>query len=237
MHLSKFLFSLIVLFLVVSSGVSAQRKPLSPQDSILRTVDRQPDSTRHGFFHAGKFHSSFHVQFEGDLTYIFGSPAALTGFQVAWVVNHKLSFGAKFSILTSNNVKVNKYVNSNDSIGGTVANPVRPLNMNALFTVGYIFNSAKKVSFEPALGVGWAYIHFTDPKAGWIDPTESKREDVTMNYVAINPSLSMIWNATKAFRLGAVVGVNTAIGPNYLRVKSYRTGGIYGGIFLRFGTF
>jgi hypothetical protein len=95
-------------------------------------VDRQPDSTRHGFFHAGKFHSSFHAQFEGDLTYIFGTPAALTGFQVAWVVNHKLSFGAKFSILTSNNVKVNKYVNSYDTIGGAVANPVRPLDMNAL---------------------------------------------------------------------------------------------------------
>ena len=237
MHLRRFLLFIFFGMVLISGSVSAQRvKPKTPADSIQARVDATPDSTRHGFFHAGKFHSSFHVQFEGDATYIFRQVGAMTGFQVAWVINHKLSFGAKFSIVTSN-VKINKYVNSYDTIKPVTAIPIRPVNMNAMFTVGYIFNSAKKVSFEPALGVGWAYIHFTDPKVGWIDQTEPKSEHVTYNYFAINPSVSMIWNATKFFRVGAVVGANGVFGPNYIRLKSYRVGGLYAGVFLRFGTF
>jgi len=238
MYLKRRVLSLILLLLLLSGGAFAQRKkPLAPQDSIQTMVDSKPDSSRHGFFYAGKFHSSFHVQFEGDATYIFRKVGAVTGFEVAWVINHKLSFGAKFSILTSNNVKINKYINTYDTINRTQAIPVHPLSMNALFTVGYIFNSGKKVSFEPSLGLGWAYIHFTDPKIGWIDQTEAKSENVTFNYFAVNPSLSMIWNATKVFRPGLVVGANGIFGPNYLRLKSYRVEGLYAGVFLRFGTF
>jgi hypothetical protein len=232
----------IFLFTLISGGVSAQRaRYTSPEDSVQKVtqnkVNATPDSTRHGFFHAGKFHSSFHVQFEGDATYLLGKVGAVTGFQIAWVVNHKLSFGAKFNILTSNNVTVNKYINSYDKIGGVTDNPVHPLMMSGLVTIGYIFNSGKKLSFEPSIGLGWAYIHFTDPQAGWIDQTEPKKTDVTFNYFCINPSISMIWNATKVFRPGIVVGANGVFGSDYLKLKSYRTGGLYAGVFLRFGTF
>lgn len=241
MRLQRFSGFYVLLFILISGGVSAQRaRYTSPEDSVRKVtqaaVDNTPDSTRHGFFHAGRFHSSFHVQFEGDVVYLFRRFGASTGFQVAWVVNHKLSFGAKFNILTSNNITVNKYVNSNDMIG-TVANPIRPLLMSGMVTVGYIINSGKKLSFEPSIGLGWAYIHFTDPQAGWIDQTEAKKTDVTFNYFAINPSISMIWNATKVFRPGIVVGANGVFGSDYLRLKSYRAGGLYAGVFLRFGTF
>ncbi|MCW3124461.1 MAG: hypothetical protein JWO03_119 [Bacteroidetes bacterium] len=242
MRSRRFLLPFMLILALISSGVSAQRvRYLSPEDSIQRVtqkaVDATPDSTRHGFFHAGKFHSSFHVQFEGDVTYIFRKVGAVTGFQVAWVINHKLSFGAKFNILTSTNVTVNKYVNSNDPINSTTPNPIRPLLMSGMVSVGYIINSGKKLSFEPSMGLGWAQIHFTDPRAGWIDQTEAKMENVTFNYFAINPSISMIWNATKVFRSGIVVGANGIFGKDYLRVKSYRVGGLYAGLFLRFGTF
>ncbi len=236
--MQRLLLLIFIVTALVSQTACAQRvrKPLSPEDSIQRVVDATPDSTRHGFFHAVRFNSSFHVQFEGDATYIFGKTAAVTGFQVAWVVNHKLSFGAKFNILSSNNVSLNKYVNSYESVGNT-AIPIHPINMSGMLAVGYIFRSAKKLSFEPSLGVGWAYIHFVDPKTGWIDQTEPKMEHVTFNYVSVNPSVSMIWNATKVFRIGIVAGANGIFGSDYLRLKSYRVGGVYGGLFLRFGTF
>ena len=88
--------SLIVCFFagLMPMQVQAQRHFRSEQDSLQYLVDTYPDTMRHGFFNAGKFNSTFHVQFEGDVTYLYQQFAALTGFQVAWVVNHKLSIGA-----------------------------------------------------------------------------------------------------------------------------------------------
>jgi len=194
---------------------------------------------RHGFFNAGKFNSTFHVQFDGDVTYLYQQFAALTGFQVAWVVNHKLSIGAKFDILTTE-VKINKYINTLDTIyngNNAVANYIHPLSMSGMINIGYIFRSDKKISIEPDLGVGWTYMSFTDPKAGWIDTTEAKTVNFISNYLIVNPSLSVIWNTTKYFRIGAVVGAQGVFGTDYLRLKTYRLRGVYAGIFLRFGTF
>ena len=53
-------------------------------DSIQRIVDSRPDSNRHGFFHAERFHSSFHVQAEGDFGYQMTKMSAVVGFQAAW---------------------------------------------------------------------------------------------------------------------------------------------------------
>lgn len=230
----------ILSFFVVLSHTSAQAQRFkTAEDSLQYLVDSQPDSMRHGFFNAGKFNSTFHVQFDGDATYLFQKVAVLTGFQVAWVVNHKLSFGAKFDILTSP-VKVNKYINSLDSSYSTTPptpTPIHPLSMSAMVTVGYIFRSDKKISIEPELGLGWTYLSFTDPKVGWIDTTEAKRINFSQSYFIFNPSLSVIWNTTKYFRIGAVVGAQGVFGADYLRLKTYRIRSVYAGIFLRFGTF
>jgi hypothetical protein len=212
-----------------------QKKVLSPEDSLQRLVNNQPDSLRHGFFHAGKFHSSFHAQFEGDFALVFSKKAAIAGIQLAWVVNHKLSFGLHYDILSSP-LSINKLINSYDSVGGK-ANTINVTNMSATVTVGYILRSSKKVSIEPMLGVGWTEVLFTDPRAGWIDKTEDKFINGEFHYVMVNPSLNVIWNATKYFRVGAVVGARVVLGPDYIRMKSYRVGGVYAGIFLRFGTF
>ena len=215
------------------------RKVISPTDSLQRLVDREPDSTRHGFFHAGKFHSSFHVQFEGDAAYVLSKTSAITGIEVAWVVNHKLSFGVRFDILTSS-VKINKFINSYDTIRSTTPytpNLIKPTSMSAMVEVGYILRSGKKVSIEPSIGVGWSSLTFTDPKVGWIDSVEEKYVSTTFNYLIIHPSVSIIWNATKNFRVGVVVGARGVFGTDYLRLKSYRVGGVYAGLFLRFGTF
>jgi long-subunit fatty acid transport protein len=173
------------------------------------------------------------------VTYLYQQFAALTGFQVAWVVNHKLSFGAKFDILTSP-VKINKYINSLDTIYSATPptpNPIHPLSMSAMINIGYIFRSDKKISIEPDLGVGWTYMSFSDPKIGWIDTTEAKRTQFISNYLIVNPSLSVIWNTTKYFRIGVVAGAQGVFGTDYLRLKTYRIRSLYGGLFLRFGTF
>ena len=236
--MKKFYPGLLCIFLffalLLPSSGQAQRFR-TVQDSLQYLVDSQPDSMRHGFFEAGKFNSTFHVQFDGDATYLFGQYAALTGFQVAWVVNHKLSIGVRYDILASP-IVVNKYINSVDSLNGK-ANPIHPLIMSAAITVGYIFRASKKISIEPTMNIGWAYISLSDPKAGWIDTTEAKTTQYTANYLLINPSLSFIWNATKYFRVGVELGAKGVIGKDYLRLKCYRVGGLYGGLFMRFGTF
>lgn len=224
---------------VASRDSLRPHKVLSPTDSLQRLVDSQPDTLRHGFFNADKFHSSFHVQFEGDAAFVFSKTSAITGIEVAWVVNHRLSLGARFDILTSS-VKINKYINSNDTIRTQTPytpNIIKPANMSAMIVVGYIIRSGKKVSVEPSLGVGWTSVTFTDPKVGWIDSAEEKFVDATFNYAIVNPSVSVIWNATKYFRVGAVVGARVVFGTDYLRLKSYRVGGVYAGLFFRFGTF
>jgi hypothetical protein len=228
------LVTLLSLFLA-PSHVQAQRAR-SSEDSLQYIVDSRPDSTRHGFFSAGRFNSTFHVQFDGDVTYMFGQYAALTGFQVAWVLNHKLSFGVKYDILSSP-LSINKYVNSNDYNAEGVAIPIHPVIMSATITFGYILRASKKISIEPTMNVGWAYISFSDPKSGWIDTTEAKTTSYIANYLVINPTISFIWNTTRYFRIGIELGAKGVIGKDYLRVKSYRVGGVYGGLFLRFGTF
>ena len=224
--------------LFTSQGYAQRYK--TDYDSLKAIVNSQPDSMRHGFFHAARFNSTFHVQFDGDVTYLFQQPAALTGFQVAWVINHKLSIGAKFDILTTE-VRVNKYINSYDTLNGGTSNavaiPVHPLSLSGMLNIGYIFRSDKKISIEPDLGLGWSHLSFTDPKIGWIDTSEAKVTNFKRSYFIINPSVSMIWNATKYFRLGATVGVQGVFGSDYLRLKTYRIRGVYAGLFLRFGTF
>jgi len=222
-------------FIQLAPSEGRAQRYTNESDSLRALVASRPDSTRHGFFHAGKFSSTFHVQFDGDVMYIYKQPVALTGFQIAWVINHKLSIGAKYDII-STLYKINPYVNSYDAIG-TTPNPIRPLSMSGMVTIGYVLRSDKKISIEPNVGLGWSYLSFTDPKAGWIDQTEPKQVNFISNYFIVNPSLSVIWNTTKYFRIGALAGVQTALGADYLRVKTYRTRGVYGGIFIRFGTF
>jgi hypothetical protein len=226
---------ILFFFIQLAPYEGRAQRYISDYDSLKAVLAAHPDSTRHGFFHAVKFNSTFHVQFDGEVTYLYQQVAAMTGFQVAWVVNHKLSIGAKFDILTTE-VKINKYINSYDSIG-TTPNPIHPLSMAGMVTIGYIFRSDKKISIEPDLGLGWTYMSFTDPKVGWIDQTEPKIVNFISNYFIINPSLSVIWNTTKYFRIGAEAGVQGVFGTDYLRLKTYRLRGVYGGIFLRFGTF
>lgn len=226
---------------VLMPGACYAQSNTAPKDSVAyNRFYSPPDTTRHGFFSAKKFNSSFHVQFEGDLTYLFQQPAALTGFKLAWVVNHKLSIGARFDII-STLVKVNKYINTVDTITNSnstlTPNPIHPLNMSATFNVGYIFRADKKVSIEPDLGIGWSYVSFNDPKVGWIDTAEAKQINFIQNYFIVNPSLSVIWNCTKHFRVGAVAGAQGVFGTDYLRFKTYRIRGVYAGLFLRFGTF
>jgi hypothetical protein len=233
------LILLLAFFIQLAPTQCRAQRYITDYDSLKALIASQPDSMRHGFFNAGKFNSTFHVQFDGDVTYLYEQVAALTGFQVAWVVNHKLSIGAKFDILTTE-VRVNKDINTLDTIynGNTaVPNPIHPLSMSGMITIGYIFRSDKKISIEPELGLGWTYLSFTDPKSGWIDTTEIKKVNFISNYFIINPSLSVIWNTTKYCRIGAVVGAQGVFGKDYLDLKTYRVRGVYGGLFLRFGTF
>jgi hypothetical protein len=233
---SPYFLSLLLLVGIFPSAI-AQR---SATDSLQRLVDRQPDSTRHGFFHATKFNSTFHLQVEGDVSNSFSSLSGLFGVGGTWVVNHKIAIGGRFDILTAapvqSGVYINKYIHSYDSVGGT-SNTITPSHMSAMVTVGYIFLSHKKISIEPVLGLGWANANFSDPKAGWIDKNESKSEWVNINYAIINPALNIIWNASKYYRLGFTVGARGIIGSEYLRLKSYRVGGAYVGVVMRFGTF
>jgi hypothetical protein len=207
------------------------------KDSIQARVDSRPDSTRHGFFHAEHFNSTFHIQAEGDFGNVMSQRSAETGFQAAWVINHKISLAFKYDMLTST-AKVNKYVNSLDTLENRQANPISSTNMSAIVSVGYILRSSRKVSFEPAIGIGWTHVSFTDPKTGWIDSTEAtKVENFSTGYFVVNPTISVIWNTSRNFRIGALLGAKGVFGRDYLRLKSYRVGGVYAGVFMRFGTF
>lgn len=237
-HFFGFGLILVLVLSLVPHRCQAQRY-FTVYDSLKGQIASQPDTTRHGFFHATRFNSTFHMQAGGDLTYIYKHAAMLTGFEGAWVVNHKLSLGAKFDIVTSR-VAINRYINSVDTISsGTRAtpNPIYPTSTACMVTVGYVFRWDRKISVEANLGLGWSHISFSDPRTGWIDTTETKYTQFSANNFIINPAVNVIWNSTKYFRVGATVGAQGVFGKNYLELETYRIRGVYAGLFVRFGTF
>lgn len=228
---------LFFLFFLSSSLVFSQADTTTTKAGFKKREKEpfraEPDTSRHGFFNAKKFHSSAYFQAEGSFYYVLSKPAMLTSFGVTWTMNHKLTIGAKYSILTTK-PSVSKYI----LIAQPDTFPVYPSQMSALLTVGYIIRSDKKFSIHPELGLGWANMKFEDYTGTQTSPAiNQKSNSLNLNYFVFNPSVSLLWNATKYFRIGAVVGARGNFGSDYLRLKSYRTGGLYAGLFLRIGTF
>jgi hypothetical protein len=81
--------------------------------------------------------------------------------------------------------------------------------------------------------VGWADCKFVQPADGLGNPSVEKR----FNYGIVIPSVNAIWNAHKNFRVGAGVGARAVFGQDYYRLKTYRVSGVFGGVFIRVGTF
>lgn len=230
------LFLFFLFFL--SSYLGFSQADTSTAKAGLKKKEKEPfhaesDTSRHGFFNAKKFHSSAYFQAEGSFYYVLSKPAMLTSFGVTWTMNHKLTIGAKYSILTTK-PSVSKYI----LIAQPDTFPVYPSQMSAVLSVGYIFRSDKKFSIHPELGLGWTNFKFYDYTGTQTsDAIGQKSNTLWIHSFLFNPSLTVVWNATKYFRIGAVVGARGVFGPDYLRLKSYRTGGLYAGIIFRIGTF
>ncbi|MFN8309335.1 MAG: hypothetical protein U0T73_05180 [Chitinophagales bacterium] len=212
-----------LLFLVCAIAVSAQQTEKQRTDSLQRLVNHQPDTLRNGFFKARRFHSSFHVQAEGDLIWMLSKPNMLTGGSVRWVINHKITIGVSAHYLTTN-ATVGRFLTPPfpDSIR------VQPKHFSVQLGAGYVFRAFRKFSVQPELMAGWGYISFHD---------KNNNTDQHIHYGMVNPAINMIWNASKYFRIGAVVGARGVFGSDYQRLKSYRVGGVYAGLFIRGGTF
>ena len=215
----------LLLLVWVCFLVRAQDRKLL-KDSVQTAVNNQPDTLRNGFFKAKRFHSSFHMQAEGDAIWMLGRASLLTGFSARWVVNHKISVGAHFHYLTTPS-SVGRYLTppQPDSI------PVPVTHMSVQLSVGYVFRPFRKFSIHPELMVGWSNCTFTDKTSF------GTAGDKNFNYAMVNLAVNFMWNTTKYFRIGAVVGARGSFGENYVRLKSYRVGGLYAGIILRAGTF
>ena len=227
--LLAFLFSLSAS--LVFSQIDSNAVKLGKSKKEKEPFYAEPDTTRHGFFSAKKFHSSGYFQGEGSFYYMLSKPAMLTSFGVTWTINHKLTIGAKYSILTTKPT-VAKFILVNPPDTAIPAS-----QMSAVLVVGYIIRADKKFSIHPELGLGWANLKFEDYTKTQTTLLNEKTDSRTFNYFLFNPSVSVLWNATKYFRIGAVVGARGVFGENYYRLKSYRAGGLYTGLFIRIGTF
>lgn len=187
----------------------------------------QQDSVQKPFFYAKKFHSAFFVQFEGQGAYVFNKVSLISGVSVNWVINYNYYIGLRYTIL-STPVNVIKLLPIIDKRGKVGAN-----HQSASFNFGYIAFAKKRFSLNPEVSVGWADCKFTQPADGLGNPEVNKR----FNYGIVIPSINAIWNAHKNFRLGAGVGARAVFGDDYYRLKTYRVGGVFGGLFIRVGTF
>lgn len=226
---------LLFLFLISTSLVFSQTDSSATKADIKKKEKEpfhaEPDTSRHGFFSAKKFHSSAYFEAEGSFYYMLSKPAMLTSFGVTWTMNHKLTIGAKYSILTTKPT-VAKFI-----LVQPPDTAIPASQMSAVLSVGYIFRADKKFSIHPEIGLGWANLKFDDITKTQTTLLLEKTDARTFNYFLFNPSVTFMWNATKYFRVGGVVGARGIFGENYYRLKSYRAGGLYAGLIFRIGTF
>lgn len=188
----------------------------------------QQDSVQKPFFYAKKFHSACFVQFEGQGAYVFNKVSMISGIGVNWVINYKYYIGVRYNIL-STPVNILKLLPHIDTANRTYVS-----HQSASLNFGYIGFAKKRFSVNPEISVGWANAKFSQPADV---PLKTPKVDKNINYAIVIPSLNAIWNAHKNIRVGAGLGVRAVFGENYYRLKSYRVGGVFGGVFLRVGTF
>lgn len=187
----------------------------------------QQDSVQKPFFYAKKFHSAFFVQFEGQGAYVFNKVSMISGIGVNWVINYKYYIGVRYNLLSTpvNVVKLLPLIDKSGKVGAS--------HQSASLNFGYIAFAKKRFSVNPELSVGWADCKFIQPADGLGNPSVEKH----FNYGIVIPSVNAIWNAHKNIRLGAGVGARAVFGQDYYRLKTYRVSGVFGGVFIRVGTF
>ncbi|MFN8277461.1 MAG: hypothetical protein U0T84_08265 [Chitinophagales bacterium] len=213
----------LLLFVVGALCAQAQSPEKRATDSLQRVVNHQPDTLRNGFFKARRFHSSFHVQAEGDVTWIFRRAALYTGGSMRWVVNHKISIGLSGTYLTSN-TSVGRFLTPPfpDSIA------IKPTLFSVQLNAGYVFRAFRKFSIHPELNAGYTQLSFHD---------KTTNQDVTLRYGTANPVVHFVWNTTKYFRIGGLLGARLVFGQKYENLGSTKLSGVYAGVFIRGGTF
>jgi len=188
----------------------------------MSTLFAQTDSLQTDTLKRKPLHHAFFIQPEGYGAYVFDRASMISGAGINWLINHKIYIGVRYNILSTpvNVVKLLPLIDKSGNVGAS--------SQSASLNIGYIAYWNKRFSFNPEISVGWADAKFTDP---------SVNQRKVLNYAIVIPSLNGVWNAHKNFRVGASIGARAVFGENYYRIKSYRVGGIFGGIFLRVGKF
>jgi hypothetical protein len=151
----------------------------------------------------------------------------ISGIGVNWVINYKYYIGVRYNLLSTpvNVVKLLPLIDKSGKVGAS--------HQSASLNFGYIAFAKKRFSVNPEISVGWADCKFVQPADGLGNPSAEKH----FNYGIVIPSVNAIWNAHKNFRLGAGVGARAVFGQDYYRLKTYRVSGVFGGVFIRVGTF
>lgn len=180
------------------------------------------DTTRNEpFFKARKFNSKCYVEFNGQVSQVLKSQAAMsTGASLNWLVNHKLVLSAEYRILTTP-------LNVQGIVAPDEPNTTINLaNQYAGLGFGYIFFNSKTFSLQPQLSAGWADVNYEIGHAYY-----------TRSFGEITPTVYGTYNATKYFRFGVALNYRAAVGCNANGLNDAYLSGIGGMLFLRVGTF
>lgn len=188
---------------------------------VQAQVMKEDTTTNEPFFKAAKFNSKGYVGFEMQPTQILKTKAAMVvGFNLNWVVNHKLVVSARYHTLSSR-------TNIRPIIAPNTDGSTWLIHHFAGLGFGYIFFHDKKFSLEPELAAGWCSAKYV------VSSTENKRND----YGALIPAVYGIYNAHKNFRVGAGINYRAVFGKNFMNLTPMHLSGVAGVVFMRVGTF
>jgi hypothetical protein len=180
------------------------------------------DTTTHPpFFAAKKFDSKCYVGFEGTVTQILRTQAAMNlGLSLNWVINHKYVVSAKYHVLTTPVNIQHEVARENPS------DTIRLTNHFAGLGFSYILFENKKFSLQPEISVGWGAVKYS-------------RDDKTYrkDFAAILPAVYGIYNATKYFRFGLGFTTQFTAGCSLNGLTDVDMLGLGGVVFIRVGTF
>ncbi len=189
--------------------------------SIRAQVITEDTTTRAPFFATNKFNSKCYVGFEGTVSQILKTKAAMSlGLNLNWVINHKYVVSAKYNVLTTP-------VNIQDKVAPD--NPTDTIHLTQHFAglaFSYILFNNKKFSFQPELAVGWGATKYSHQN-------KTFRKD----FAVILPSIYGVYNANKNFRFGAGLNYRLTAGGSLNGLKDADLSGLGGMVFIRVGTF
>ena len=184
-------------------------------------VFTEDTTTNAPFFAAKKINSKCYADFEGAVTQILKTSAAMNlGLSLNWIVNHKFVMSAKYHLLTTP-INIQRRVAPND-----IGNNIPLTNHFAGLAFSYILFDNKKFSFQPELAVGWGAAKYSYLNIMY-------RKD----YSVILPAIYGIYNASKYFRFGLGLNYRLAIGGKLNGLTDADLSGVGGVIFIRVGTF